>query len=245
MDVQTYTEFEKLPLFYLGPPLEEKGVPTLLYLSLSGPESLTLAPYNQIANRLTQEGIRVLSLTLPGHHEGQDKHKAMEYWAHHLEELQAFLKNAHALLDHLFEREWIDSEYFAVAGLSRGGWIATHLLSHPQVKVALGLAPVTRLDFLSEFKEDSPLLKELSLELLLEKFVGKSLRYYIGNRDEKVGTANAFKFVEKLADFAFEKRVRSPEIELIISPSTGMLGHGTPPHIFEEAALWVKKKIVE
>ncbi len=245
MDVQTYKGFEKLPLFYLGPPLEEKGIPTLLYFSLSGPESLTLSPYNQIASKLIQEGVRVLSLTLPGHHEGQDKYKAMEYWAHHLEELKTFLKNTHALLDHLFEKGWIDPNYFAVAGLSRGGWIATHLLSHPQVKVALGLAPVTRLDFLSEFKGNPPLLKELSLEHLLEKLIGKSLRYYIGNRDEKVGTANAFKFVEKLADLAYEKRIRSPTVELIISPSIGMLGHGTPPHIFEEAALWVKKKIVE
>ncbi len=169
----------------------------------------------------------------------------MEYWANNLEELQTFLKNAHALLDHLFKHEWIDSKHFAVAGLSRGGWIATHLLSHPQVKVALGLAPVTRLDFLSEFNENSPLLKELSLDLLLEKFVSKSLRYYIGNRDEKIGTASAFKFVEELTNFAYNKRVRSPEVELILSPSIGMLGHGTPPHIFEEAALWIKKKIVE
>ncbi|MCH9634402.1 MAG: hypothetical protein S4CHLAM7_11510 [Chlamydiae bacterium] len=245
MTLQTYVGFKNHPVYYLGADIQKKEYPTLLYFSLSGPESLTLSPYNQIASELAQENCRVLSVTLPGHHEGQDKHKAMDYWAKNLEELDFFLKDMHELLSDFFEKGWIESNRFAVAGLSRGGWIATHLLSHPQVKIALGLAPVTDLSFLSEFNNDSPLLEKLSLHHLYDQLVGKTLRYYIGNRDLKVGTKESFEFTQKLTEIAYNQRVRSPEVELIISPSTGHFGHGTLPGTFHSAACWLKKKIVE
>lgn len=246
MKLNTYDGFDPLKVYISGPSFEEEKCPTLLYFSLSGEESLSLDPYNQIVTFLKGSGIRVISVTLPGHHEGQDKYEAMKYWAYHLEELQTFLKEMHALLDHLFEKKWINSDQFALAGLSRGGYIATSLLSHPKVKVALGYAPLTDLNHLTEFQEANlTLMKQLSLENVMEKIYDKSLRYYIGNRDLKVGTKKACDFVVKLADYAYQKKVRSPKIELTISPSAGLMGHGTLPPIFEQGALWIKKQIVQ
>lgn len=243
MKTIVYQGFEPCDIHILGPSFEEKKCPTLLYFSLSGQESLNLSPYNQPAVELASEDFRVISLTLPGHHEGQDKHEAMSYWANNLDELETFIKTLHTLVDHLFEKDFIESKSFGVAGLSRGGFLALHVLSHEKVKVALGIAPVTDLSYLSEFSEAS-LSNFFSLQTLFDKLYSKTLRLYIGNRDEKVGTHAAFNFVSSLANYAYDQRVRSPKIELMISPSTGLLGHGTLPHTFKEAASWVQKQIV-
>lgn len=246
MNLNTYLGFDPVKVYIHGPLFEEKKCPTLLYLSLSGEDSLTLDPYNQPISFLEGSGIRTLSVTLPGHHEGQDKYEAMKYWADHLSELQTFLKQMMALLDHLFEKKWIEPHQFAIAGLSRGGYIATYLLSHPQVQYALGYAPVTDLNYLSEFQRvDRKQLEALSLENLIDKIYNKSLRYYIGNRDMKVGTSQATDFVIKIADYAYSHKIRSPKVELIISPSAGFLGHGTLPPTFREGTEWIKKQIVQ
>jgi hypothetical protein len=246
MNLKTYLGFSPLKVYIHGPRFEEKKCPTLLYLSLSGEDSLTLDPYNQPISFLQGSGIRTLSVTLPGHNEGQDKYEAMKYWANNLSELQTFLKHMMGLLDHLFKKNWIEPHQFAVAGLSRGGYIATYLLSHPQVQYALGYAPLTDLSYLSEFQTaDTKQLEVLSLENLMDKIYNKSLRYYMGNRDLKVGTSKACEFVINLAEHAYRHKVRSPKVELIISPSVGLLGHGTLPLTFQEGSQWIKKQIVQ
>ena len=73
----------------------------------------------------------------------------------------------------------------------------------------------------------------------------RKLRFYIGNCDQRVGTRNCFDFVDKLSSAMFEARNRSPSVELIISPSIGFQGHGTPKHIFHRGAQWLAEQLVQ
>lgn len=244
MTIHKDTSFGPFPIYYLGPSLDIKGQSTFLYFSISGQESLSLSPFNQIADLLHRKGIRILSWTLPGHHEEQDKNIAMSYWAEHLQELKTFIQMSHKLLDELFDRQVITSDHFAVGGLSRGGFIATHLLCHPKVNYGLGIAPLLDLRCLTEGQKLSDEeLKGLALEPLCETLYTKKLYYLIGNRDERVSTDKAFQFLRTLVNYAYDKRVRSPQIEMKIFPSTGYQGHGSLPHVFEEGAKWIFNQI--
>ncbi len=247
MTIQSYNSFTPFPVLYLGPPLEKGPMPSVFYFSVCALETLSLDPFNQPALILASQGFRVFSITLPGHGPGYDKLTAMQYWSEHLSELKQFIENLHKLIDHFLEHSLITPKQFAVMGLSRGGFVATHLLTHEHVPLALGFAPVTDLEALSEFQnlKDNTLFKELSLNLHLEKLYKKKLRYYIGNRDIRVSTQASFNLVTNLANYAYNQRVRSPTIELFITPSTGQFGHGTLPHTFEEGCLWLKKQIVK
>lgn len=245
--LKSYNNFAPFTVLYLGPSLEKGPMPSVFYFSVCAQETLTLDPFNQPALFLESQGYRVFSITLPGHGPGFDKLVAMKYWAEHLDELKQFIENLHQMIDHFLEHSLITPKQFAVMGLSRGGFIATHLLTHQHVPLALGFAPVTDLEVLSEFfhlnKNSS--LKELNLNLYLEKLYKKKLRYYIGNRDIRVSTQASFNLVTNLANYAYDQRVRSPTVELFITPSTGQFGHGTLPHTFEEGCLWLKKQIVK
>src|SRR6185503_18464661 len=75
-----------LIFYYLGPDLKMGPLPALFYFSLSGPESLSLEPYNHLPQRLKKERMRTFSLTLPGHEEGLNKFHAMKYWADSIRE---------------------------------------------------------------------------------------------------------------------------------------------------------------
>jgi esterase FrsA len=78
---------------------------------------------------------------------------------------------------------------------------------------------------------------------LIDKLIGKNLRFHIGNRDELVGTAACFSFIEQLAEASYQNRIRSPQAELIVYPAIGYLGHGTPKAIFEQGAEWLSQKL--
>lgn len=244
MRVTTYSSFQELDIQFIGPPLSEGPLPTVIYFSLCATESLGLDPFNQPALVLARAGCRVFSITLPGHGPHFDKFKAMEYWANHLDELYEFIQKSKEFIDHILLQPWVIAESIASMGLSRGGFIATHLAAHPNISAVMGFAPVTALKALDEIK-DHPIAEKLSLDSLFHFLKDKKIRYYIGNRDIRVGTDAAFNFVFKLADFSYNERVRSPTVELFITPSTGQYGHGTLPHIFEEGALWLKKQIVK
>lgn len=236
-------EFEQLDVKYIGPNLDEGIKPTYLYFSLCALESLTVDPYNQPAIFLQNEGFRVFSITLPGHGNSYDKFKAMEYWSKNIDELQKFIGSLHKFIDHLVEKKFINIEQFAVGGLSRGGYIATELLTHKSIKYNLSFSPVTDLKGLKEF-ENITIETALDLNSKFEKLYDKTIRFYIGNRDQRVGTKKCFKFIYTLADFAYHKRIRSPKIELELFPSTGFEGHGTLPETFKSGALWLKNKLL-
>ncbi len=242
-----YPHFNNLDIEYLGPPIDEGEAPTVIYFSLCAKESLSLDPFNQPAKFLKNKNFRVFSITLPGHGKNYDKYKAMQYWAEHLEELLNFIQNAKKVVDHLVETKIAKPNNIGVMGLSRGGFIAAHLATHPHVKAALGFAPVTDLNSLNEFQNhpSDRILEKLSLDNALDSLINKKVRFYIGNRDIRVNTASAFNFISQVAEAAYQERIRSSNAELIVGPSIGQYGHGTSPQTFDDGASWLEKQIVK
>ena len=106
----------------------------------------------------------------------------------------------------------------------------------------LGFAPLTRLTHNKEFVGEEA--ESLALVHLHSKLFDRKIRFFIGNHDTRVGTHNAFEFIEALAQEAHRSRIRSSPIELIVGPSIGYQGHGTSPEIFKAGAEWIKQELV-
>ena len=237
-----------ISIYHVGPPLELGPLPTFFYFALSGEESLTLNPYNQPVSFLRNSSIRIFSLTLPGHHPHQNKFDAMHYWSTRLskgnELLHHFIDEFQSVLEFLIASGYIDTDKIGVGGLSRGGFIATHIAAREKrIKVVLGFSPLTDLSHLIEFQnftQDSKLL-ELSLISLVDTLADKKFHFFIGNRDIRVGTRACFNFIEALSEASYAHGHRSPPIECTLYPSIGHKGHGTPPEIFQNGVNWLKK----
>lgn len=210
-------------------------MPAIFYFALSAEESLTLDPFDQPVKMLAGKKARVFSATLPFHEPPYDHKEAMKHWAAELREgrnfIAPFIHEVHKEIVKGIQEGIIDPKHIAAMGLSRGAFAAAHLSSiEPRIHTLLGFAPLTTLE-------------GFSLESIAETLIGKNVRFYIGNRDERVGTRSCFSFIHHLADLSFHAGHRSPPVELIISPSIGYKGHGTAPHVFQDGVNWIIKKL--
>lgn len=236
-----------LEIHHLGPDLSFGPLPALFYFALSGKESLTLDPFNQPALYMAEHGIRVFSFTLPGHEEGYSNKTAIAKWAEEIHSgkplIKDFVDHARENIEDLIARNIIDSRHLGAAGLSRGGFVAAHLAAEEEkISALLGFAPMTCINYLHEFKDTSS--ASLDLIHLVDKLIEKKVKFYIGNRDSRVGTAESFRFIEALTEASYQAGHRSPPVEMLISPSIGHKGHGTPPHIFRDGIEWMKKQLM-
>jgi hypothetical protein len=236
---------------FVGPSLEKGPLPAFFYFSLSGSDSLHLDPYNRPAAPFAGEDARVFSASLP-YHDEYGKKEVMEKWAEKLEAdhdfLTPFLDQTHKSILELIEIGAADPGSLAVGGLSRGSLIAAHLAAREKrIHSMVLFAPLTKLKGSTSFVHlhDNHIMEDLSVYSLIPELIHTSVRLYIGNRDVMVGTTNAYEFIRQLTDAAFDEGVRSPQTELIISPSIGYKGHGTPEHIFKNGGEWIKKQLRE
>lgn len=104
--------------------------------------------------------------------------------------------------------------------------LAAHLAcANHSVRACLGLAPVTVLSELSEFRDDviegeraREKISKASLlnDAVVDKLTAVPVRLYMGNSDRRVGTRNAFAFSLMLAERARDSGVRSPPHEFIM-----------------------------
>lgn len=212
-----------LDMQYVGPRLDEGPLPAVFYFALSAKDSLFLDPFNQPVASL--QNMRVFSFTLPGH-DTLPKETALNVWTDEM--LSSFIDETCGAITDLLQKQVITT--CGVMGLSRGVFIAAHVAAKlPSVQAVLGFAPLTK--FLS--------MPTWDLDRLNEKLYSKQIRCYIGNRDTRVGTELCFSWLSGLTNTAYEKGIRSPPIELIISPSIGRDGHGTSPENFHAGASWM------
>jgi len=237
-------------IYYQGEPLQKGPMPALLYFALSGRTTLCEDPYNQPAVHLIKEGMRVFSWDLPFHGPDQDPHEAMRRWIAEFHESSSFIHDFMDLcaenLHYLIHQQLIDHRFIAAAGLSRGGYIAVQLAAREaHIKTVAGFAPLTSPQALQQERHEAAVSGDRTdLTALADRLIHKSLRFYIGNRDVRVGTDSCYSFVRALAENAYDKGVRSPSVELIIYPSIGFKGHGTPPSIFHDGAAWIKRHLI-
>ncbi len=237
-------------VFFAGPPLSVGPLPALFYFCATAQESLGTDPYNQPVVFLNNEPIRIFSMTLPGHTLGLDNRNAVSHWREEFlkqhNPLEAFLNEATAIIQHLVTQKVATS--IGVAGLSRGAFIATHIAARSShVGAILGFAPLTDLFCLEEFApmRDNPLVTATTLREVAGLIVGKPLRFYMGNHDQRISTDACYHFIRHLTQLSFQKGKRSPQVELILSPSIGHLGHGTAPKTFSAGAQWIANTLKE
>jgi pimeloyl-ACP methyl ester carboxylesterase len=241
-----------IPLFYTGQDLypdPEKDLPCVIYLGLSAKESLCIDPFNQPVALLEKHSIRVFSVDLPFHGDDMPSIDGMKRWADHFLEgeynlITTFLDDLEASLKLLFNH--IKPSKIAIMGLSRGGFLASHIAARmPEIHILLAFAPLTQIAKCKEFfsLEDHPFVQDISIESLTPKLYSKTIRSYIGNRDVRVGTSRCYSWTQSLVEEAFAHKIRSPKIELILRPSIGFQGHGTSKETFEEGALWIKEQL--
>ncbi len=196
-----------ITLYHVGPPLSEGPLPSLFYFALSGPDSLTLDPFNQPIQSLESEKIRIFSMTLPGHENELPAKEAMTLWAadfaRGFDPVSDFLDQAEAALHFAIKEELVDLHRLGAAGLSRGAFIASHLAARdPRFKALLGFAPLTRLSKIKEFAhmEENGLANRLDLIHLSSSLADRPVRLYIGNHDTRVGTRECFDFALSLVE---------------------------------------------
>lgn len=238
------------PIYYQGPDLEAGLKPAVIFFALSAQMSLFVDPFNQPVLYLAQEDVRVFSWDLPFHGKEQDPQDAMRQWAQEFARnprfVEEFMDICQENVHYLIEQGWINPQALAIAGLSRGGFMATHLAARDsRFKTVLGFAPLTQPQPLEEMHSHSiDSLERISLISLVDQLVHTQLRFYIGNRDTRVSTEACYQFIRALTEAAFTQGIRSPQVELIVYPSIGYKGHGTPPSIFEEGAEWIKRQLI-
>lgn len=231
-------------MIYLhGPEIAAGPLPGIIYFALSGFSTLYIHPYNQPAMILKDAPLRLFSWDLPYHAHDANPKEAIEQWRLEFLKGSSFLDEFLDLsiknISFLIEQEILIADKVGVMGLSRGAFIATHLASkEDRIRSILGFAPLTH-----PFPEKNE-IHPYSLSRLSDALTQKSLRFYIGNHDTLVGTASCFEFINGLVETCVERGVRSPAVEMIIYPSIGQKGHGTPPHIFQEGAIWSKDRLL-
>lgn len=236
-------------LYHTGPALDHGPLPSIFYFALSGPDSLCLDPYNQPVQFLQGQMVRFFSMTLPGHENDLPATGAMSIWASDMAKgenrIESFLQDTQIAIDFAVKEKFADPNRIAAAGLSRGGLIAAHLTARDKrFRHLLGFSPLTRLGIIREFKNlhDNKIANGLDMIHLAEKLSDRHIRFYIGNEDTRVGTRECFDCVMAIVK---KKQSRSAQVELLIYPSIGQMGHGTPPEVFKEGILWVANSIVK
>lgn len=236
--------------YYIGPDISEGALPAFFYFALAGDESLVLDPYNQPIASIKDKPIRLFSCTLPGHEPGYNKSHPLFTWAEKLcngdDVITPLIDDVSVMIDYLLEQKITLPGKIGCGGLSRGTLIALLIAANnAQVSHIVGFAPLTSLVDMEEFSPhlERPLVKKLDLSSYLDVLATKTIRFYIGNRDTRVGTDHAFQLVHNLANKAYEQRIRSPQIELIISPSIGYQGHGTSKENFYAGGEWIYNKL--
>lgn len=239
-----------LTLYHIGPPLDHGPLPSFFYFALSGSDSLCLDPFNQPVQFLLGLGkmIRIFSITLPGHEANLPPENAIQVWAEDiargLDPIGSFLDSVSAAVDFAIRERFADPKKMGIGGLSRGGFIASHVAARDErFRFLLGFAPLTRLSLLKEFSsmQDHPLVNNLDVVNLSASLADRHSKFYIGNRDTRVGTRECFNYAMSLVEAADTRKIRTPQIECVITPSIGRDGHGTSPEVFQQGALWMAK----
>lgn len=235
-----------LSLYHVGPALDHGPLPSFFYFALSGESSLTLDPFNQPIQFMQKKMMRSFSLDLPAHERGLSPLDALKTWAEDYEKgrdpLGEFLDRALKAIDFALEQKLVDPAKMAIGGLSRGGLLAFHLAAQEKrFKNVVAFAPITKLQNAKEFSslKNHPKVLSYDANHLVDSLYDQRIRLYIGNRDKRVSTRSSFEFLESLVEKGKEKNLKSSSIEMIISPSIGNMGHGTPPDVFKSGADWV------
>ncbi len=250
MNVEEVYFSENERLYFVGPPLDRGALPSFFYFSISGHESLSLDPFNQVVKALKPYPMRIFSLDIPGHTKGSPPKESIATWKEALEKgenfVHTFCRDVERALHFLFHRRLLIEGKIAVGGLSRGAFLALHAGAlFDLLNPILGFAPLLNLDENPLFAGEGVVEKAraLNASTLIAGLLSKKVLLTVGNRDTLVGTQNSFAFVQALAEAKHQAGHPTLDVELTIKPSIGRLGHGTARTTFEEGAAWLAQAL--
>lgn len=219
--------------------------PTLFIFASSLEASLTEDDFCGVGRLVEPQGYLYVALDVPCH--GCDKREGepvgLDGWRARLENgnnpFSRFSAQCSEVLDFLLAEGYSDPDNIAVSGTSRGGFCGFHFAAaDPRVGAAIAFGPVTRLTSLREFDgwQDNGSID--SLVHLAPKLADRPLWLIIGNRDERVNTDYAIEFARSVvaASATTSNQNTLADVTLHVLPS---LGHRTPEHAHEMAALWL------
>ena len=235
---------------------EPEGVtgclPGLFYFAASGKNTLTQEPFCQPVEFINRYKIRVYSLDLPFHKVNDDTSLAIPKWIQAWNQdsnfFTLFLNECEMAINHLIHLGLLDINTIAVAGLSRGGFVAHQLAAKLSlIHTVVTFAPLTSFQVFIDDKNVDLLQNEKILKFesnhLVDLLSQKSIRLFIGNKDDRVNTDKCYEFFRLLVDSAIKKGIKSPPISLEINPSVGHKGHGTLPFVFEKGMNWLANQL--
>ncbi len=235
--------------FAMLPKQAGASAPTLLLFSSTGKETLSVEPYCLVGRLLHAQGWNVVSLDLPCH--GADRRagepEELAGWADRIRKgediVAAFQTRVNDVIAHMVSAGIADPARIAVAGTSRGGFLAFHAAAgNPKIRAVAAFAPVTDLLALSEFAchEQNPLAQRLALVNYVETLSDRSSWITIGNADKRVDTGKAVAFSSAL-EKARNARSLACDVTLRMLP---VPGHCSDPQWHYEAAEWFLQTVV-
>ncbi len=236
-----------LPLYHMGPALDHGPLPAIFYFALSGPDSLTLDPFNQPVQFLSDRWIRFFSLTLPAHESNLSPDMALSVWVEDINKgidiFGDFIDQALIAVEYVVRQQLVDPTKLGIAGLSRGALFAMHIAARDErLQSILAFAPLSRIEKVKEFRgmENHPLVKKYDPFTLVPSLADRRIRFYIGNKDIRTDTHSCYQLAMHCVEAS---SLSSPQIELVITPSIGQMGHGTTPEIFRQGGIWLAEHI--
>ncbi|MCI5052349.1 MAG: alpha/beta hydrolase [Simkaniaceae bacterium] len=214
-----------------GPPLEEGPKRAVFYFFISARDTLGLDPHNKPLEAL--KDTRVFSITLPYHEQGKNPLKAIDFWKGNLSEINTFITHCKDVIIELIEKNICTR--IGVMGLSRGAVISLQLASQ--------LIEISHIALFAPLIDLKDYGSEMDNFTLIDTLYDRKIKVFIGNRDTRVNTQLTCDFILKLSDRAYLEGVRSPPIELTLTPSIGRDGHGTPPESFLAGGRWLSENL--
>lgn len=229
-----------------------KPAATLFVVALDVDRTLTDPSFNRVGMILGGQGYLCVALDAPCH--GKDNREkldnALAGWRERItrgEDLVGdFTSRCSEVLDHLVRDGYTDPSRVAVAGTSRGGFLALHwAASESRVGAVAAFAPVTDLAALSEFNGAAGDARVTALSLAADtsdaprKLAGRPVWVWIGADDDRVGTGHAIAFARGVAR-ASKAQGKAAAVELHVMPSPG---HSVGPAAHPAAATWIAAQL--
>lgn len=221
--------------------------PTLFVLQGTLDVARSDPAYSHVARLLAKHGYMSVLLDAPGHGEDHRPTEPTELnaWRVRLDQGENFVASfnarAKAVLDYLVRERYTDPAQVAACGTSRGGFLAFQLAAaEPRIRCIGGIAPVTDLRALREFKPalHPEAAEALALVHVVPQLAGRPVWMCIGNNDGRVSTESAIAFSRALVQ-AGAAKVKDGDpvfVDLVVNSSPG---HRSSFHDHELLAEWL------
>lgn len=202
---------------------------TVFFFSLSASDSLNLSPFCHPVDTLLDNGLHVISTTLPDHENNNRPYPISDIWGGKTNTIEQFLND---LQTSILEISSIFPPPYGAMGISRGGFIALHLAS-----MMKEISSVCCFSPMLSVKE------KLSIFPIKKHLTTKKIHFFVGHNDTLINTKDVINLSHEITSLAQEKKQHNVNIQTTIFPSIGRHGHGTPDPIFQQGAQWITNNL--